>query len=226
MLLSYHNSPALKAKYLARVQDHRRKGRLVQGVGWLRDKGCAVGCTLGGYDPSRYPLELGVPEQLAYLEDQLFELLPAEEAMQWPEHFLTAIPVGVDLSGVWPAWAIWMLVDPVDGVRYHVNGFPARAAAILRVAELCGTGGTLAQFEEAGAAAWVAGTKWTGARGAGTATLAAASAACACTASAAPAANAAVHAANTALFGHGMTRAEWARKACAKLSALFEQGGV
>lgn len=99
-MLSYHSDPAIKEKYLARVRAHAAADRLVQGTGWANGKGCAVGCTLEAYDHSRYPLELGLPEWLARLEDATFEGLPTELAMSWPERFLAAIPVGVDLEPV------------------------------------------------------------------------------------------------------------------------------
>lgn len=96
-MLSYHNDPAVKAKYIDRVRAHRRADNLIRGTGWDGHRGCAVGCTLESYEHSRYPTELEVPEELAHIEDTLFENLPKETAMDWPEQFLNAIPVGVDL---------------------------------------------------------------------------------------------------------------------------------
>jgi hypothetical protein len=93
---TYHNDPAIKAKYLARVKAHRLADELIQGTGWEKGKGCAVGCTLENYDHSQYPVELGVAEGLARLEDHIFEALPPEDAMSWPEQFLAAIPEGID----------------------------------------------------------------------------------------------------------------------------------
>lgn len=102
-MISFHGDEAIKEKYLARVLHHRELDHLVQGIGWESNgttKGCAVGCTLEAYDHSRYPIELGIPTWLAHLEDRIFEGLPVESAMEWPERFLRAIPVGVDLEPV------------------------------------------------------------------------------------------------------------------------------
>ena len=64
-MIAFHGDPATKEKYIARVRAHREADRLVQGEIWDGDKGCAVGCTLESYEHERYPVELGVPEELA-----------------------------------------------------------------------------------------------------------------------------------------------------------------
>jgi hypothetical protein len=58
---SFHNDPAIKAKYIARTEAHRAADNLIRGTGWENGKGCAVGCTLENYDHSQYPIELGIP---------------------------------------------------------------------------------------------------------------------------------------------------------------------
>jgi hypothetical protein len=132
---AFHDDSEIKAKYLARVRSHRAADELIHGKGWDGHRGCAIGCTLDGYDHSRYPIELGIPEQLAHLEDWLFERLPVDDSMAWPERVLTAIRVGADLSRVWPEFAIWMLTDPEHGVsQYAVDG--GTRAAIAGVAHL------------------------------------------------------------------------------------------
>jgi hypothetical protein len=50
------------------------------------------------------------------LEDRIFEGLPLEKALAWPEQFLAAAKVGANLSGVWDKWALWVLSDPEYGV--------------------------------------------------------------------------------------------------------------
>ena len=152
---AFHNDPAIKAKYLERVAAHRHLDQLVQGTGWESDRGCAVGCTLDAYDHARYPIELGIPIQLAYLEDQLFELQPFVDAQAWPSRFLTAIPVGADLTGVWPQWAVWMLEDSAHGVIRYAGDRQDVIAAIRGVADLYRTG-TMPSVgaAEAAKAAW------------------------------------------------------------------------
>ena len=110
-MLSFHGDQGIKSKYLARVAAHRAADELVQGTTWSNGKGCAIGCTLETYDHSLYPIELGVPMELARLEDRIFEALTPEEAQGWPERFLSAIDVGRDLALVWPRFAIWILRD-------------------------------------------------------------------------------------------------------------------
>jgi len=127
-LRAFHENPAIKATYLARVRAHREADELIRGTYWEDGKGCAVGCTIHGSDHSAYERELGIPATLAYLEDQLFESLPTEAAQQWPEHFLEAIPVGADLSLVWPQFAIWLLTDPQAGVIRFSRDDQARHA--------------------------------------------------------------------------------------------------
>jgi hypothetical protein len=94
-MTTYHNDQSIKDKYITRVRLHREADELIQGTGWEDGKGCAVGCTLENYSHARYPIELGLPEWLAFLEDHIFEALAPEEAQKWPEQFLQAIPVGV-----------------------------------------------------------------------------------------------------------------------------------
>lgn len=108
-MIAFHGDWDIKARYLARVKAHRAADELIQGTGWEGGKGCAVGCTLDAYNHRLYPLELGIPENLARLEDIIFEHLRNSEAMMWPTKFLTAIPVGADLSMTWPRFAVWLL---------------------------------------------------------------------------------------------------------------------
>lgn len=97
---AFHGSQEIKDKYIARVRKHRELDHLIQGVGWENGRGCAIGCTLESYDHSRYPDELGLPMWLAYIVDHIFENLPTDNAMEWPEQVLSAIPVGADVEKV------------------------------------------------------------------------------------------------------------------------------
>ncbi len=119
-LRAYHGQQAIKDKYLTRVCAHRKADEIVQGYGyWSDGKGCAVGCTLHSAQHSSYESELGVPRTLAYLEDRLFERMPKEQARLWPERFLAAIPVGADLSLVWPRWVRAIVLDETTGAARH-----------------------------------------------------------------------------------------------------------
>lgn len=99
-MLSFHNDPLIKEKYINRVIAHRKADKIIQGIGWNNGRGCAVGCTLENYDHSRYPIELGLPEWLARLEDSIFENLSLDIAILWPEKFLQSIPIGINVEKV------------------------------------------------------------------------------------------------------------------------------
>ena len=110
-LRAFHGDEAVKTRYLDRVAAHREADNLMKGRGWGGGKGCAIGCTLEAYDHSCYPVELGIPQQLAHLEDAIFEGLDVADAMLWPTQFLEAIPVGADLETVGWQFLVWMLRD-------------------------------------------------------------------------------------------------------------------
>jgi hypothetical protein len=120
-LLAFHGKPEVKEYYLARVRAHRAADEIVRGRYWDTDsdgvfRGCAVGCTLHSSRHQDYEPELGIPQILAWLEDGIFEGLPHDRNMAWPEEFLMAPQVGADLSLVWPQFVAWMLTDAEHGV--------------------------------------------------------------------------------------------------------------
>jgi hypothetical protein len=118
-LLSFHNDPAIKEKYLNRVRAHRLADEIVKGVYWESGKGCAVGCTIHSSDHGAYEEELGIPRILAKLEDCIFENLPKELAKGWPEKFLNSVPIGKDLSKIWIQFAIFILTDSTQCASRH-----------------------------------------------------------------------------------------------------------
>ena len=134
ILRAFHNDPAIKAKYLARLRAHERADEIIHDIGWENGKGCAIGCTLNKYDHEAYETELGVPESIARLEDVLFEGQSNGAAQTFPRRLLAAIPVGADLSMVTPRFVYWLLVDPQHGVIRFANG--DGILAIQRVAAL------------------------------------------------------------------------------------------
>jgi len=117
-LLSFHNDPKIKEKYIARVKEHAEHDAIVKGQYWEEGKGCAVGCTIEGSDHSKYETELGIPSQIAYMEDSLFEALPNELAMTFPLRFLEAVPVGADLSLVTAKLMVWQFEDEKYGIKH------------------------------------------------------------------------------------------------------------
>jgi hypothetical protein len=133
-MLSYHNDPAIKEKYLARVRAHAADDELIHGTYWQDGKGCAVGCTVHSADHSAYEVELGIPRVLARLEDGIFEGMKNGRSKHWPEQFLSAIEVGRDLSLVWPRFAVWLLTDKWHGVLQYAKTQKAKIA-IQKVAD-------------------------------------------------------------------------------------------
>jgi hypothetical protein len=115
-LIAFHGDVKVKAKYEARIHAHKLADQIIHGTYWEDGKGCAVGCTIHSDNHAEYETLLGIPRILARLEDGIFEALPNERALEWPGQFLKAIPVGADLSGVWPKFAQWLLTDPENGV--------------------------------------------------------------------------------------------------------------
>ena len=101
-LISYHNDPIVKAKYVARFAAHRAADEVIQGTGFDDETqhGCFVGCTLNDYNHKAFETELGWPEWLARLADAIFEGLDAKGAAQFGSDLLEAVPVGVDLDPV------------------------------------------------------------------------------------------------------------------------------
>jgi len=116
VLISFHGDPEIKEKYLARLRAHRLADDIIQGATGKNGKGCAIWCTLDKYEHQPYESELGIPRILARLEDRIFEGLSVEESKDFPINFLSAIPVGKDLSNIYKKFFIWLLVDSVDGV--------------------------------------------------------------------------------------------------------------
>ena len=157
-LLAFHNDPAIKAKYLARVENHILMNNLVHGKGWEGGRGCAVGCTLEAYDHARYPTELGIPEWLARLEDSLFEGMSLEKSKTWPRDFLAAIRPGDDLERIKAPFMISVLRSALATQEANTNfdaaAFPDVAASIEGVKNVIRE--TIVLWEAEGSAAWSA----------------------------------------------------------------------
>jgi len=111
---AFHGSQEIKDKYLTRVREHAAMDQIIQGYGyWRGGKGCAVGCTLHHFDGlhGQYEVELGIPRELAFMEDYAFERMGAAASKTWPERFLSSIIVGSDLSSVYLKLVEWVLLD-------------------------------------------------------------------------------------------------------------------
>ena len=144
---TFKGDQELKDMLIAETIEHRKADELVQGIYFSGTKEksrlCAVGCSIftlnkklgKDYDCSDhnvYETELGIPEQLAYLEDRIFEGLTKDEAVMWPEKFLSAINVGVDLSMAPSMFLVWLM----DDISQFAKGFSDVLKAISTVKSL------------------------------------------------------------------------------------------
>jgi hypothetical protein len=127
-MIAFHGKQEIKDEYLNRVKSHQIADEIVKGTYWEDGKGCAIGCTIHSSDLSAYETELGIPRILAKLEDRIFENLPNDLAMIWPQRFLDAITPGADLKLVWPRFAIWMMIDPKWGVAQFAKSDQSKKA--------------------------------------------------------------------------------------------------
>lgn len=131
-LIAFHNDPQLKADLLEEVKRHRLADQIIKGTygtGGNGDwKGCAVGCSLHSlnkirgfdYDTGDHASVeegAGVPRQIAYLQDYIFENLQDGLHLTWPERFWTAIQPGTDLELVTPRFVHWLLTDSLPLVK-------------------------------------------------------------------------------------------------------------
>lgn len=133
--LSFSSDPSIKATYIARAQAHRAADEIVQGTGWDGKNGCLVGCLAHAY-PAHEVLAtaMAVPEDLFHLADRIHEGLPGHLAKTWPERFISAIPVGVDLSKVKWRFLHWLLTDTAvnPGIEHELV-----REAVKGVSDLC-----------------------------------------------------------------------------------------
>lgn len=150
---AFNNDPNLKAGLLREVQKHRLADQIVKGsYGEFEDGkflGCAVGCSIHSYNlltgqtlrTSEHKVyeQFGIPRMLARIEDGIFEELPEQECILWPERFFNAIRVGADLSSVWPQFTQWLLTDPEHGVIKYARTDEQRVV-IQRVSDLYAMG--------------------------------------------------------------------------------------
>ncbi len=101
-MLAYHGDSEMKAAILAELAESRRAGRLVKAQSALVGTSRSVGWTLNVASYEEYATRFGIPQPLAQLAHSLFEDLPNELAITWPERFMGAARPGADLSLV--AW--------------------------------------------------------------------------------------------------------------------------
>jgi len=125
--MTFHGEQQLKDSLLSHLATMREQGRFVQGsiAYWENGHGCAVGCAIAEgakeITHSDGPLQqyerlFGIPAGVVAAQELIFESLPLAEAELWPERFVTAIPVGADLSGVPEALSSWLESEGVKNL--------------------------------------------------------------------------------------------------------------
>jgi len=137
-MITYHGKEEIKEKYKQRMLDHIKADELIQGKGFENGKGCFVGCTLNKYSHEAFEDELGIPKEIAEISDAIFEGLSKEESIDFSRDFHDKIKVGVDLSTVWPKFAIEILSNEKHGVLRFVKDeeFKQQKEAIEKVCDL------------------------------------------------------------------------------------------
>jgi hypothetical protein len=108
-LKAFHGKQEIKDKFIARLKEHYMLDEIIKGLYWEKGRGCAVGCTIHSGNHKNYETELGIYENIARLEDLIFEELPLKEAKKFPLQFVEAIPVGADTSKVIDKFLIKLL---------------------------------------------------------------------------------------------------------------------
>jgi hypothetical protein len=134
MLFAFHGNPYIKNFYLDRVRTHRKHNAIIQGRhAWRDGRGGAVGCTILSDNHFAYERLLRIPALLVFLMDAIFENLPPEKAVTWPEEFLAAINVNANLTSVWALFVEWLLGDLVNngGLTSPMTQAAAQQVAIL-----------------------------------------------------------------------------------------------
>ena len=113
---------------------HREAGKMVRGIFWEKGRGCAIGCTIHGYDHESYENELGMPAWLAHVKSNMFECMSDERHLDFPVLFLDSIPVGFDdWDSVYHDFCAFILRDIC---RYDGTEHPELAAAMDSVVRL------------------------------------------------------------------------------------------
>ena len=115
-LKSFHGDPKIKEFYLTRIRQHAANDEIIHGTYWEQGRGCAIGCVIHSADHTAYEDELGIPEWLARLEDQLFEGQSNGDAKQFAVAFLEAIPVGVNLAPLKWQFCAFLLKENIECV--------------------------------------------------------------------------------------------------------------
>jgi len=132
--IAWNGDHDLKHSTVAQMRQHREADRLIQGMYIQGDpngdawRGSNIGCLAQGKGHADVAELLNCPLQIPYLMDTIFECLPIDAARAWAVDNIEAIPVGADLTHVWPRIAVWLLTDAQYGAMRYAATDEGRAA--------------------------------------------------------------------------------------------------
>ncbi len=104
--IAYQSNPDLKLSCIHGMQQLIKANKLSQDQTW---------------DVKAYANAIQTPMVLAELIKSIFIHLPQDHAFNWAIKHLEAIPVGKDLSEVWPNFRTWLIWDPKDGLINYID---------------------------------------------------------------------------------------------------------
>lgn len=135
---TFHGDAAAKDRYVERLRGHIAAGHFQFAPRWQDGRGSALGCTIEADDPGLYAEQLGYPDALALVLDDLVNFRRADPDGQHAKSFairwLVDTPVGVDLSPV-TGQALCEMLD-VPQLRDIAAGHPDIDAARRAVIDL------------------------------------------------------------------------------------------
>jgi hypothetical protein len=108
---AFTETPISHEAFVAALRALRDADRIVQGVYWGADGGCAVGCGIEAIrritgevirhdDYGAFANATGIPEALAQMMDCVHDGLSPDAAREWPLKFAEAVRPGVELADV------------------------------------------------------------------------------------------------------------------------------
>ena len=138
-MISFNGDSRVKEQYVGVAKYHHQADDLAQKHGYCHGgKCCALGCFHGiNSQEACIALNgdrLGIPEDISYLEEAVFENSSEPFAKTWPLRFIEAMPVGVDLHTVGIKIKQFMLRELLKD-KNVINAEPVRLC-IVQVLDL------------------------------------------------------------------------------------------
>ena len=161
-MIAYLNKPKIKSDIIVQLKAHAKADEIIKGQYWQNGKGCAIGCTIHSGNHAEYEKRFGIPETVAHLEDAIFEGLPNGKSKTWPVRFMSAIQVGMDMTLVWPKFAIWLLRGIIPKKTKEKEVLSVIDGVSILYERWIATGVKPAdkEFDKAAGATWAARAAW------------------------------------------------------------------